>query len=185
MKRIAISLCAAGFVFGAAGAQGSDFKITDAGFQDGGRLSDAQVLNGFDCTGGNVSPHVAWRGTPEGTKSLAITLYDPDAPTGSGWWHWVAFNIPAGTTKINKGAGDPSTGLMPKGTVQSRTDFGKPGFGGACPPEGHGPHRYQLTVHALDVESLPLDENAPAAMVGFYLGAHTLDQTRITGIYTR
>lgn len=185
MKHIAMMLCAACIALGGAAAQAGDFKITEAGFKDGARLDEAHVLNGFGCAGGNVSPHIAWRDVPQGTKSLAITLYDPDAPTGSGWWHWVAFNIPADVEEIAQGAGDPDKNLMPKGTVQSRTDFGKPGFGGACPPKGHGPHRYQLSVHALNTEKLALDENASAAMVGFFLGAHSLGIAQVTGIYVR
>jgi len=174
-----------GFALSASLAQAGDFKIIESGIQDGGRLDNAYVLNGFGCEGGNVSPRVVWQDAPANTKSFALTLYDPDAPTGSGWWHWVAFNIPADTTEIVYGAGDPAKGLMPMGTVQSRTDFGTPGFGGACPPKGHGPHQYQLTVHALDTEKLNLDENASAAMVGFYVGAHSLGLARVSGVYER
>lgn len=185
MKTIVKALCAAGVMIIAGAAQASNFQITQAGIQDGQHLDETYVLQGFGCAGGNTSPAVAWAAAPTGTKSFAVTLYDPDAPTGSGWWHWVAFNIPAGTTELVKGAGDPAKGLMPAGAVQSRTDFGTPGFGGACPPQGHGPHRYQLKVHALDVDRLPLDENVPAAMVGFYIGVHSLGTAQVTGIYSR
>lgn len=185
MKRIAVLLCATGFALVGAVAQAADFKITASGIQDGQRLDEAYVLQGFGCEGDNMSPRVAWSGAPQGTKSFAVTLYDPDAPTGSGWWHWVAFNIPADVNELPHGAGDPTGNKMPAGSVQSRTDFGKPGFGGACPPQGHGPHRYQLSVYALDTDKLALDENASAAMVGFYVGAHSLATTKITGIYSR
>lgn len=185
MKRVLYPACVAAVLAVAGVAQAADFKISQSGIEDGQRLDEAYVLQGFGCSGGNTSPAVSWQGVPAGTKSFAVTLYDPDAPTGSGWWHWVAFNIPAGTNRLAPDAGNPAKGLMPTGAVQSRTDFGKPGFGGACPPKGHGPHRYQLSVHALDVDKLPLDENAPAAMVGFYVGAHTLAKAQVTGIYSR
>lgn len=185
MKHFVKMLFVASVAFSASTALASDFKIIKSGIQDGVRLDEAYVLNGFGCEGANASPRIVWQGAPQGTKSLAITLYDPDAPTGSGWWHWVAFNIPAETTQIAYGAGDPAKDLMPKGTVQSRTDFGKPGYGGACPPQGHGPHRYQLSIHALNTDKLALDENASAAMVGFFLGAHSLGKAQVTGIYNR
>ncbi len=151
----------------------------------GKRISDTQVFNGFGCQGRNVSPALSWSDAPADTKSFAITAYDPDAPTGSGWWHWVVFNIPPSVTGLKAGAGDPASGSMPVGAVQSRTDFGKPGYGGPCPPQGHGIHHYRFTLYALDTPSLPLDANAPAAMVGYYLKQHALDSATITGVYSR
>lgn len=145
------------------------FTLTSPQLKEGGRIADEQVLNGFGCHGGNVSPALHWKGAPADTKSFAVTLYDPDAPTGSGWWHWVIFNIPANVTALAKGAGNPQASLAPAGSIQSQTDFGKPGYGGPCPPAGDKPHRYQFTVYALKTDKLPLDENAPAAMVGFYI----------------
>lgn len=185
MKRIASVVCTTFIAVSTTAVSAKDFAITKAGIVDGQRLSKEAVLNGFGCAGGNTSPHVAWQDAPAGTKSFALTLYDPDAPTGSGWWHWVAFNIPADTQALPSGAGDPAKALMPAGVVQSRTDFGTPGFGGACPPPGHGPHRYQLRVHALDVKHLALDENTPAAMVGYFIGVHSLGTAQVTGIYSR
>ena len=151
----------------------------------GGKIADEQVFNNFGCTGGNVSPELNWSGAPEGTKSFAVMAFDPDAPTGSGWWHWVVFNIPASVTSLASGAGDISAGKMPQGVVQSRTDFGEPGYGGPCPPEGHGLHRYQFTVFALSVEKLPLEADAPAAMVGFYINANLLGKAMLEGKYGR
>lgn len=148
----------------------------------GSTLAPAQILNGFGCTGGNLSPELHWTGSPAGTKSFAITVYDPDAPTGSGWWHWVVFNIPPSVTALPTDAG--SGGGLPDGAVQSRTDFGTPGYGGACPPPGK-PHRYIFTVHALDVDRLDLSPDSSAAMVGFMLGQHTLDTASLTAIYGR
>ncbi len=146
-----------------------EFVVTSPQIKEGGRISDEQVFNGFGCQGGNASPALHWKGAPEGTKSFAVTVYDPDAPTGSGWWHWVIFNIPANVNSLSKNAGNPQANLALAGSIQSKTDFGKPGYGGPCPPSGDKPHRYLFTVYALKTDKLPLDENAPAAMVGYYL----------------
>ena len=143
------------------------------------------VFNGFGCVGANLSPALSWRHPPKGTRSFAVTAYDPDAPTGSGWWHWVVFNLPAETRELAAGAGDPAADKMPAGAVQSRTDFGKSGWGGPCPPQGDRPHRYVITVHALKVDKIDLDENAPAAMVGFMINANRLAKASITAFYGR
>ena len=137
------------------------------------------------CGGQNVSPALAWSGAPAGTKSFAVTVYDPDAPTGSGWWHWVVFNIPASAKELPRGAGDAQAKGLPAGSIQSRTDFGKPGYGGPCPPAGDKPHRYQFTVYALKTDKLPLDENAPAAMVGFYLHQNLIQKAMLNASYGR
>lgn len=148
-------------------------------------IADKHVFKGFGCDGGNVSPVLAWKNAPKEAKSFAVTVYDPDAPTGSGWWHWVVFNLPADTTALVQGAGDATAGKLPKGATQSRTDFGKPGWGGPCPPQGDKPHRYIFTVHALKTEKLDLDENAPAAMVGFMVNANSLAKASFTAKYGR
>lgn len=163
-------------------AEGS-FHLTSPDIAEGQHLDQKFVLQGFGCDGGNTSPALAWRGAPEGTQSYVVTLYDPDAPTGSGWWHWVAFNIPAEVTSLKQGAGSEDGG-MPDGAIQSRTDFGTSGFGGACPPEGVV-HRYQFRVHALGVEKLDLDEDASAALVGFVTRANALDTAILTAVFSR
>lgn len=173
------------FLFAAQVAGADGFTLASPQVKPGGRIADEQVFNGFGCQGGNVSPALQWKGAPAGTRSFAVTLYDPDAPTGSGWWHWVMFNIPANTTGLAKNAGNPEAGLAPAGSVQSRTDFGKPGFGGPCPPAGDKPHRYQIAVHALKIDKLPLDENAPAALVGFYLHQNLIERTVLNAQYSR
>ena len=180
-----ISLFAVFCLFGAQVASADGFTLTSPQIKPGGRFSDEQVFNGFGCQGGNVSPALSWKDAPAGTRSFAVTVYDLDAPTGSGWWHWVIFNIPATTTALPKNAGNPEAGLTPAGSVQSRTDFGKPGFGGPCPPAGDKPHRYQIVVHALKADKLPLDENAPAAMVGFYLHQNLIQRTVLNAQYSR
>jgi len=161
------------------------FELTSADIRAGQPMPKAQEYRGFGCDGDNTSPHLAWRDAPEGTKSFAVTAYDPDAPTGSGWWHWVVFNLPADTRQLPRGAGDPAAGLAPAGSVQSRTDYGVPGFGGACPPEGHGAHRYRFKVFALDVARLDLDPESSAALVGFMLNAHTLGVAELEALYRR
>jgi Raf kinase inhibitor-like YbhB/YbcL family protein len=170
----------------ACGPQASPvFTVSSSAFAANGTLSNQQVLNGFGCSGANESPQLRWSNAPSGTKSYAITMYDPDAPTGSGWWHWVVYNIPAETTTLPAGAGDPATALLPTGAVQGATDFGQPGYGGPCPPAGDNAHRYVFTVHALDIERLELPPNATAALVGFNLHGHTLATATITARYSR
>ncbi|MEZ7197367.1 YbhB/YbcL family Raf kinase inhibitor-like protein [Pseudodesulfovibrio karagichevae] len=160
------------------------FTLSSPDVADGGTLSNRYLLNGFGCTGDNVSPALAWTNPPAGTKSFALTVYDPDAPTGSGWWHWVVFNIPADCRALAQGAGNAGGALL-AGAVQSRTDFGQPGYGGACPPQHDAPHRYVFTIYALDVAQLDLGPDSPAAMVGFTLHGHTLGKAEITATYGR
>jgi hypothetical protein len=160
-------------------------KVSSEQFQRRGMVAEEQVANLFGCKGGNVSPEIKWSGAPAGTKSYAVTIYDPDAPTGSGFWHWVVFNIPATVTELPKNAGDPKANLMPPGAVQSRTDFGIPSYGGPCPPPGDKPHRYHLTVYAVDADHLDGDQNTPAAVIGFQLHFHTLAKGIITTKYGR
>ena len=151
------------------------FTLTSNDLVDGGALSDAQVY-----AKGNSSPYLAWSGAPEGTKSFAVHCYDPDAPTGSGFWHWTVANIPADVTELAAGA---SPDNLPKGAIEGRTDFGAPGFGGAAPPAGHGPHRYIFTVFAVDVNQLDVTADNSGAVFGFNLFFHTLAKASITGIY--
>jgi Raf kinase inhibitor-like YbhB/YbcL family protein len=157
------------------------FQLTSNDLKDGGRLPEAQVFNGFGYQGGNVSPHLAWQGAPEGTKSFVVTCYDPDAPTGSGWWHWVVINIPASIKELAQGSGG-AAGKLPAGAVQTRTDFGAPGYGGAAPPPGPA-HHYIFTVHALGVERLDLDAQSSAAMVGYMVHMNSLGKASLTALY--
>jgi Raf kinase inhibitor-like YbhB/YbcL family protein len=188
MKKMHFGLLAtalAAFTVATAHAQG--MSVTSVQISNGGTIKNEQVFKGFGCTGGDISPSLKWSGAPNGVKSFAITMYDPDAPTGSGWWHWVAFNIPASTTSIPKNAGNPKAATMPHGTIQSRTDFGIDGYGGPCPPKGAPPHHYTITVFAVDVAKLPDAENADAspAIVGFDLHFHTLGKATLTATYGR
>jgi hypothetical protein len=145
----------------------------------GGQASAKQVLNGMGCNGQNISPELSWDNAPAGTKSFAITIYDEDAPTGSGWWHWLVFDIDKSVGGVKSGAGNPAAGTAPAGAIQSRTDFGNPGYGGPCPPQGSGSHRYIVTVYALDAEKLGLDATANPPLVGFYLSQHTIEKASL------
>lgn len=154
------------------------FVVTSADVADGGTLPDAQVF-----AAGNTSPQLSWSGFPAGTRSFAVTCYDPDAPTGSGFWHWVAFDIPAGVTELPRGAGSGDFAGLPAGATQVRNDYGQVGFGGAAPPAGHGPHRYIFAVHALDVDALGPDGSATPAVVGFHMFGHTIGRGLLIATY--
>jgi Raf kinase inhibitor-like YbhB/YbcL family protein len=163
------------------------FKVTSDSFKDGDYLSKDFVMSadfGFGCAGGNKSPHLRWSGAPEGTKSFAITCYDPDAPTGSGFWHWLIVNIPPNVTELAAGAGSGG-GKLPPGALQTRTDCGKPGYAGPCPPEGDHPHRYIFTVFAVGSEKIDVAADTSAAVVGFNLHFATLAKAAIMGLYKR
>src|SRR5580704_13576571 len=163
------------------------FKVASSSFEDGDYLSSDFILSanfGHGCSGGNKSPHLSWSGAPEGTKSFAITCYDPDAPTGSGFWHWLVVNIPANASEIAEGAGSQG-GNLPAGALQTRTDFGAPGYGGPCPPAGDHPHRYLFTVFAVKTEGLNVSADSSGAVVGFNLHFNTLAKAAIMGLYKR
>ncbi|GGD97278.1 kinase inhibitor [Aureimonas endophytica] len=174
------ALAFAGAMTGAAGAE--DFKLTSTSVAEGRPLSSDQVFEGFGCKGGNVSPDLAWSGAPVGTKSFAITAYDPDAPTGSGWWHWNVVDIPASISSLAAAAS--GKGAMPAKALELANDYGAKGFGGACPPAGEV-HRYVFTIHALSVETLDLPANPSNALAGYMIGANTIAKAHITAVYSR
>jgi Raf kinase inhibitor-like YbhB/YbcL family protein len=162
------------------------FTVTSDSFKDGDYLAMTHVVSaeaGFGCAGDNVSPHLKWAGAPAGTKSFAVTCFDPDAPTGSGFWHWLVVNIPPDVSELAAGAGSKG-GALPKGALQTRTDYGFAGYGGPCPPEGDHPHRYLFTVYAVN-EVLGVAQDTPAAQIGFNLNFKTLAKARIMGLYKR
>lgn len=156
-------------------------RVYSQDLHDGDKMPEKHVFNGMGYQGDNLSPHLAWEDAPEGTKSFVITCFDPDAPTGSGWWHWVVANIPAETTSLPQGAGSGKAAL-PAGALQTRTDFGQAGYGGAAPPAGET-HRYIFSVHALDVGKIDVDEGASGAMVGFNVHFHVLASASLTVHY--
>lgn len=173
MKRIILSLLMAGFAATVSFAQTFTLKSNDVG----GQATQRQFANVFGCTGENISPQLSWENAPAGTKSFAITIYDKDAPTGSGFWHWLIFNIPANVKELKAGAGDPAKNLAPKEVIQSITDFGTIGYGGPCPPPGPS-HQYLVTVYALD-KKLELNKNTTPAVVGFNISGSTLAKASI------
>ncbi|TWI61553.1 phospholipid-binding protein, PBP family [Pseudoduganella lurida] len=166
-------------------ALGHALDLRSRDFNDGGALGAQQLYQGFGCTGGNRSPQLAWRDAPAGTKSFVITAYDPDAPTGSGWWHWVVFDLPAATRSLESGAGQADGTALPAGARQGRNDFGTQDFGGACPPAGDKPHRYVFTVHALKVEKLDVPADASPALIGFMVHANRIGSAQVTARYGR
>ena len=164
------------------------FKLNSQSFKDGDYLANIHILSkefGFGCAGGNQSPQLSWSGAPSGTKSFALTCFDPDAPTGSGFWHWLIVNIPATTTELALDAGNPAAPKLPVGALQTRTDVGKPGYIGPCPPEGDHPHRYLFTVFAVKVDKLDVTADTSAAVVGFNLHFNTWAKAEIMGLYKR
>ncbi|MFF9068903.1 YbhB/YbcL family Raf kinase inhibitor-like protein [Streptomyces sp. NPDC014891] len=154
------------------------FTVVSDDIAPGGVLKDDQVY-----AEGNTSPHLRWEGFPAETKSFAVTCFDPDAPTGSGFWHWVLFDIPASVTELPAGAGSGSFAGLPDGVVHVRNDYGSKDFGGAAPPAGEE-HRYVFTVYAVDSEKLGPDGEVSPAVVGFNLRFHTLGRAQLVGEYT-
>jgi Raf kinase inhibitor-like YbhB/YbcL family protein len=153
--------------------------------QMGGQLTLENVYSGFGCTGKNISPSLKWVNAPKNTRSFALMVHDPDAPTGSGWWHWVIFNISSDVTELKTDAGNLQKNIAPPGSIQSMTDYGKPGFGGACPPVGDKPHRYIFTVFALDIAKLDLREQTVPALVGYMLNSHVIAKASLISYYGR
>jgi len=152
------------------------FTLTSADVADGRPLDE---LYAHTSVGGkNLSPQLSWSGFPAETRGFVVTCFDPDAPTGSGFWHWVAVNLPASVTELDRGA-DP----LPEGAFSVRNDYGDTGYGGAAPPPGDRPHRYVFAVHALDVDRLEVGEGATPAYVGFNLAFHTLARATVRPTY--
>ena len=172
---------ATGAALSASPAQSQTFRLWSDDVK-GGTFAQEQIYNAFGCSGGNVSPHLAWSGAPQNTQAFVITMYDPDAPTGSGFWHWVVANIPAGTNMIATGAS--RTPRMPDQAVETRTDFGPPGYGGPCPPAGDQPHRYIFTIHALKAR-IDVTPDSSGALVGFMTNANRLASASFTARYGR
>lgn len=160
------------------------FQLTSQDIAHGEFMGKAQEFEGFGCHGGNRSPQLSWSGAPAGTRAYAVFAYDPDAPTGSGWWHWQIINIPAEVNSLSAGAGGADQKAIPHGSRQMRNDYGSEAFGGACPPPGHGAHRYQFTVYALP-QTLDLPNQASAALTGYMVKANALASSTLEALYKR
>jgi Raf kinase inhibitor-like YbhB/YbcL family protein len=174
-SRLATALGFAALTLATQVAHAGNFKISSQALRPNAAIGAANYWNNFGCSGANVMPDLAWANAPAGTKSFAVTFHDKDAPTGSGFWHWVAYDIPSQTTGLPGGV---NGGVLPEGVIEGNTDLGKPGFFGPCPPVGRQ-HEYSYTVHALKVEKLPLDKGASPALVGFYLWQNSLGKATL------
>ncbi|NMM39214.1 MAG: YbhB/YbcL family Raf kinase inhibitor-like protein [Glaciimonas sp.] len=162
------------------------FEITSSDVGSDKTIPNKFVFNGFGCNGNNLSPEVAWKNVPAGTKSFALMVHDPDAPTGgAGFWHWVVVNLPASVSSLAQGAGTADGGALPQGARQIQTDFGTSGWGGPCPPAGAAPHRYRFTVYALTVDKLDLPDNATASLSGFMINMNMIGKASFTALYGR
>lgn len=179
MKRLLLSTAMACLFTGNAWC----FEITSPDLMEGQPMKSAQEYKGFGCEGGNLSPALHWQDAPKDTRSFAVTVYDPDAPTGSGWWHWLVYNLPATITSLPEAAVVKTP--LPSGAKQGRNDFGERNFGGACPPKGDKPHHYIYTVYALKVDKLDVPDDASPAMIGFMLHGNYLDKASLTATYGR
>jgi Raf kinase inhibitor-like YbhB/YbcL family protein len=155
------------------------FTVTSSDVADGVQLGEE-----FTFAGGNLSPQLSWSGFPAATRGFVVTCFDPDAPTPSGFWHWVVVGLGSGTTELPRGAGAEGDACLPDGAFHCRSDFGSKAYGGAAPPPGDRPHRYYFVVHAIDVERLDVDSDASPAVVSFNLAFHTLARAIITPVYS-
>lgn len=162
------------------------FDLNSSDIQAGKPIQEKNIYNGFGCKGSNISPALAWHNAPAGTKSFALMVHDPDAPTGgAGFWHWVVVDIPASATSLSAGAGTADGKGLPQGAKQIKTDFGAPGYGGPCPPVGDKPHRYNFILYALKTEKLELPANATASLGGFMINMNAIGKAMLTGKYGR
>ncbi len=181
LTRLPLAICTSLLVCALASSADA-FELSSSDIQDGATLSAAQVYSGFGCSGGNLSPQLSWQNAPAGTQSFALTVYDPDAPTGSGWWHWTLYDIPANVSQLPRGATAKS---LPASTQQGRNDYGSQSFGGACPPAGSPAHRYVFTLHALKVAHLEAPPGASSALLGYLINSNRLASASLTPLYGR
>jgi Raf kinase inhibitor-like YbhB/YbcL family protein len=165
-------------------AESGGFRLMSAAWHEGGSVPQENLLNGSGCGGSNVSPELHWSGAPSGTRSFALTIFDPDAPSGAGWWHWVVFNIPGAVFELPAGAGGKGSRNLPPGSVQCQNDYGESGYGGPCPPPGPT-HRYLVRVYALNVEKLPFGSDTPPARVAKQIEAHSIAVAKLTDKFGR
>lgn len=176
MKFFFILLAMVTLMTSPASASGT-FTLSTPDFKDGDTIPAEYAYNGFGCKGQDKAPQLTWENAPADTKYFALTVYDPDAPTGSGWWHWVVINIPATAHNLDQNN-------LPEGALQTRTDYGSAGYGGPCPPIGDKPHRYYFTLYALK-DKIEASEDTPAAQIGFQINSLKIGEAQILGYYSR
>jgi Raf kinase inhibitor-like YbhB/YbcL family protein len=186
MNRISISFVAGTLFVASLPTQAEGpFVLTSRDVSPQALIGDAYVFNGFGCKGGNRSPALAWQGAPAGTQSYALTVFDPDAPTGKGWWHWVVIDIPASVSSLATGAGEGGGTKLPAGSRQIRNDFGSAAYGGPCPPTGDKPHRYVFTMYALKTPHLDVPADATAALTNSAIHGNAITDASFTVRYGR
>ncbi|SLM61990.1 MULTISPECIES: YbhB/YbcL family Raf kinase inhibitor-like protein [Dickeya] len=169
----------------AVSAQASPLTLSSPEIAAQSTLPKRFEANSFGCQGENQSPVLRWQGAPAGTQSFAVTVYDPDAPTGSGWWHWMVINIPASVNQLASNAGEAGGKHLPTGARQLHIDYGVEAWGGVCPPPGDKPHRYIFTVYALKTPTLDIPKEANPALGGYMINANTLAKASFTAYYGR
>lgn len=181
------ALCLFSFAAGIACAADGAFTLTTPDLPEGQPIGERFTANTWGCHGGNESPALAWRHVPAGTKSFAVTMFDPHTPPVSGWWHWVVYDIPATATGLPRKAGDPDSPTMPKGAKQVRPDgeAPEPHYYGPCPDEGDPPHRYTITVYALNVDHLDVPSTSTPANIDAEIAGKTLAKATIVRPYSR
>lgn len=162
----------------------NNFQLVSSSLAPGKQMNISQVLNGYGCHGKNISPQLSWKNAPTGIKSFAITMYDPDALSGKGWWHWIVFNIPVHVNHLDEDAGNSQLAKLPIKAIQSQTSFNSAGYGGPCPPAGDKPHRYIVTVYALK-NTLPFDSKSSAALVNASIQQNKIESASIIAMYHR
>jgi Raf kinase inhibitor-like YbhB/YbcL family protein len=186
MIKLIVLAIASTFYLNTATVEAAPFQASSKDVSAKANIADKFVLNGFGCTGQNISPEITWKNPPAGTKSFAVFVHDPDAPTGgAGFWHWLVVDIPASVDNLSQGAGTTDGKNMPAGARQIATDFGAPGWGGPCPPVGNKAHRYNFTVYALKVEKLELPPNPTASLTGFMVNMNSLGKAQFSARYGR
>lgn len=186
MKNFFTSLALSSIAFSGSAAYAQAFELSSPDINPAQPIAMKHVFNGFGCAGENISPALSWKNAPAGTKSFAVMVHDADAPTGgAGFWHWVVVNLPASAGGLPSGAGAASSNSLPQAARQINTDFGSPGWGGPCPPQGRAPHRYTFTVYALKVDKLDLPATATASLTGFMVNGNALAKASIEARYGR
>ena len=163
----------------------NQFEIFSQDIKYGKKISENHVFNSFGCTGQNIFPQISWKNVPEKTKSFALTVYDPDAPTGSGWWHYNLVNIPVKYNELPTNFGKDDKFAINDGMMQVRNDFGSYKFGGPCPPKGDKPHRYFFTIYALKTDKLDIPETATSAYAGFMIKQNVIAKAELVAPYGR